>query len=85
MPLRFVWGVKDIDDGDFLDPGDRGLIRFDPSFDVSSADAQRWMLRFCQQLRKQKFYKYVKQIKRFFSLLSCLLSFDHEWHRQSQD
>ena len=57
MPLRFVWGVKDVDDGDYLDPGDRGLIRFDPTFDVSSADAQRWMLRFCQQLRKQKFYK----------------------------
>ena len=59
MPLRFVWGVQDVDDGDYLDPGDRGLIRYDESFDVSSADAQRWMLRFCQQLRKQKFYRFV--------------------------
>ena len=59
MPLRFVWGVQDVDEGDYLDPGDRGLIRYDESFDVSSADAQRWMLRFCQQLRKQKFYRFV--------------------------
>jgi hypothetical protein len=34
MPLRFVWGVKDIDDGDYLDPSDRGLIQFDETFDV---------------------------------------------------
>ena len=57
MPLRFVWGIQQIDDGDYLDPGDRGQIYYDKTFDVSSTDAQRWMLRFCQQLRKQKFYK----------------------------
>jgi len=52
-----VWGVVEKDDGDYLDPGDRGEVEFDKRFDMSSADSQRWMLKFCQQLRKQSFYQ----------------------------
>jgi hypothetical protein len=38
MPLRFVWGVRDVDDGDYLDPGDRGGLHYDRSFDVTSGE-----------------------------------------------
>ena len=52
MPLRFVWGVEAIDNGDFLDPGDKGRMVADERFDLSSSEAQRWMLSFCKELRR---------------------------------
>lgn len=57
MPLRFVWGIKAVDSGDYLNPGSRGDLQLDPDFDISSTDSQRWMLRFCEQVRKQPFFK----------------------------
>lgn len=57
MPLRFIWGIQPLDEGSYLDPGSRGKMVLDPEFDISSTDSQRWMLRFCQQVRKQPFYK----------------------------
>ena len=41
MPLRFVWGIKPLDQGDFLDPQSKGKIAYDKSFDISSTDSQR--------------------------------------------
>ena len=29
MPLRFVWGIKPLDQGDFLDPQSKGKIAYD--------------------------------------------------------
>ena len=52
MPLRFVWGVEAVDNGDFLDPGDKGRMVADERFDLSSSEAQRWMLSFCKELRR---------------------------------
>ena len=52
MPLRFVWGVEAVDNGDFLDPGDKGRMVPDERFDLSSSEAQRWMLSFCKELRR---------------------------------
>ena len=56
MPLRFIWGVKPVDNGDYLNPGDKGQLEMDHSFDISSSEAQRWMLKFCEDMRKQLFY-----------------------------
>ena len=57
MPLRFIWGIKPADQGSYLDPASKGQIEYDPTFDISSTDSQRWMLRFCEQVRKQPFFK----------------------------
>ena len=57
MPLRFIWGIKAQDDGDYLDPSSKGRVTYDPQFDISNTDSQRWMLRFCEQVRKQPFFK----------------------------
>ena len=57
MPLRFIWGIQPLDKGSYLDPGSKGDLILDSEFDISSTDSQRWMLRFCQQVRKQTFYK----------------------------
>ncbi|KAK0169992.1 hypothetical protein PV328_010611 [Microctonus aethiopoides] len=56
LPLRFVWGVKPIDNGDYLDPSSRGELIWDETFDISSQKSQIWLQKFCQNLRTQSFY-----------------------------
>ena len=58
MPLRFVWGPVSQDTGNHLNPADRGNLLLDPDFDISSREAQSWMYKFCNSIKKQPFYKY---------------------------
>ena len=44
MPLRFVWGIQPLDEGDYLDPASKGEISYDKSFDISSTDSQRFVV-----------------------------------------
>jgi hypothetical protein len=75
MPLRFIWGIKPVDYGNYLDPSSKGILEYDSEFDVSSTDSQRWMLRFCEQVRKQPFYKHT-----LGPLLSnCFMETFKEW------
>ncbi|KAF5283571.1 hypothetical protein FQR65_LT13826 [Abscondita terminalis] len=57
LPLRFVWGVLPVDNGNYLDPQSLGTLQLDPDFDVSSNESQLWLLNFCKQIRKQSFYQ----------------------------
>ncbi|KAG7206137.1 hypothetical protein KM043_003529 [Ampulex compressa] len=57
LPLRFVWGVKPVDNGDYLDPDTRGSPEWDDTFDVSNPKSQMWLEKFCQNLRIQPFYR----------------------------
>lgn len=57
MPIRFVWGVKAIDDGNYLDPTSRGNLHLDASFNVSAPESQVWLLEFCHSLKQQPFYQ----------------------------
>lgn len=57
MPLRFVWGVEAIDDGNHLIPSSKGTLHLGKSLNLSSADAQLWMLDFCKKLKQQSFYQ----------------------------
>ncbi|KAJ8986210.1 hypothetical protein NQ317_009916 [Molorchus minor] len=57
LPLRFVWGVTPIDNGDYLDPSNLGSLVLDPTFDMSSPESQDWLRNFCQNLRQQSFYQ----------------------------
>lgn len=57
LPLRFVWGVLPIDNGNHLDPQSRGHLQFDPTFDVSGPESQVWLRQFCRRLRQQSFYQ----------------------------
>ena len=59
MPLRFVFGAVARDNGDHFNPGDRGSVVMDPEFDMSSKEAQSWMFRLCNDLKKQPWYKYT--------------------------
>ncbi|KAK4871478.1 hypothetical protein RN001_015602 [Aquatica leii] len=57
LPLRFVWGILPVDNGNYLDPQSLGTLELDPDFDVSRKDSQLWLLNFCRQIRKQSFYQ----------------------------
>lgn len=57
MPIRFVWGVESIDNGNYLDPTSRGKLQLDPSFNVSAPESQVWLLEFCRNLKQQPFYQ----------------------------
>lgn len=57
LPLRFIWGVLPIDNGDHLDPSNLGSITLDPNFDMSTPESQVFLKDFCENLRKQPFYE----------------------------
>jgi len=57
MPLRFVWGILPIDNGNYLNPTARGNLVLDTKFNISSVLSQKWLLSFCKNLKKQSFYQ----------------------------
>lgn len=57
MPLRFVFGVNPVDNGDHLDPSSKGTPDWDKTFDISNEKSQQWLAKFCQNLRAQPFYR----------------------------
>nr|CAD7205354.1 unnamed protein product [Timema douglasi] len=59
LPLRFVWGILPMDNGNYLDPSSRGTLVYDSSFDMAAPESQKWLLKFCHRLRNQPFYQPV--------------------------
>lgn len=57
LPIRFIWGIKPEDTGDYLDPMSRGKIQLDDTFNVSAPESQVWLLQFCKSLKLQPFYQ----------------------------
>lgn len=55
--MRFVWGIKPVDNGDYLNPYYRGSWEPDETFDVSTPESQLWLQKFCRNLRAQPFYR----------------------------
>lgn len=57
LPIRIVFGIVPQDNGNHLDPYDRGSLNFDSKFDLSSQRSQVWLLEFCRDIRLQSFQK----------------------------
>uniref|UniRef100_A0A8C6V1Q6 Protein dispatched homolog 1 n=1 Tax=Neogobius melanostomus TaxID=47308 RepID=A0A8C6V1Q6_9GOBI len=55
MPITIIWGVIPVDDGDPLNPKNKGKLILDGTFNIASPAAQLWILNFCQKLRNQSF------------------------------
>uniref|UniRef100_H2SEW5 Protein dispatched homolog 1 n=1 Tax=Takifugu rubripes TaxID=31033 RepID=H2SEW5_TAKRU len=55
MPITIIWGVMPVDNGDPLNPKNKGKLMLDSSFNIASPAAQLWILNFCQKLRNQSF------------------------------
>ena len=57
LPLRFVWGVRAEDTGNYLDPASKGSLVLDSSFNVAAPESQRWLAEFCRSIRNEPFYQ----------------------------
>nr|XP_057946457.1 protein dispatched homolog 1 [Doryrhamphus excisus]XP_057946465.1 protein dispatched homolog 1 [Doryrhamphus excisus]XP_057946475.1 protein dispatched homolog 1 [Doryrhamphus excisus]XP_057946484.1 protein dispatched homolog 1 [Doryrhamphus excisus]XP_057946491.1 protein dispatched homolog 1 [Doryrhamphus excisus]XP_057946501.1 protein dispatched homolog 1 [Doryrhamphus excisus]XP_057946507.1 protein dispatched homolog 1 [Doryrhamphus excisus] len=55
MPIAIIWGVTAVDNGDPLNPKNKGKLMLDSSFNIASPASQLWILNFCQKLRNQSF------------------------------
>lgn len=55
MPITIIWGVTPVDNGDPLNPKNKGKLTLDTSFNISSPASQKWIINFCQKLRNQSF------------------------------
>ncbi|XP_060948001.1 protein dispatched homolog 1 [Limanda limanda] len=55
MPITIIWGVTPLDNGDNLNPKNKGKLMLDNTFNISSPASQLWILNFCQRLRNQTF------------------------------
>ncbi|KAI3363616.1 hypothetical protein L3Q82_001246 [Scortum barcoo] len=55
MPITIIWGVTPVDNGDPLNPKNKGKLMLDGSFNIASPASQLWILNFCQKLRNQSF------------------------------
>lgn len=59
MPLTIVWGVENVDNGDKLNPYNKGTVQYDKNFNPSTQQAQIWLRHFCSSLREAGFYRKV--------------------------
>lgn len=75
LPLRFVWGIMPVDNGDYLDPRTRGTLVYDGTFDMAAPESQQWLLHFCQHLRNQSFYQKMLGPQ----LPNCFITFFKSW------
>lgn len=85
MPLRWIWGIKAIDNGNHMDPASTGHLVFDDTFSISDPNSQQWLLEFCSKLKAQAFYQktlgpllpncFIETFKKYMSR-SCFNSFD---------
>ncbi|XP_074471914.1 protein dispatched homolog 1 [Sebastes fasciatus] len=55
MPITIIWGVMPVDNGDPLNPKNKGKLMLDSTFNIASPASQLWILNFCQKLRNQSF------------------------------
>ncbi|XP_034018781.1 protein dispatched homolog 1 [Thalassophryne amazonica] len=55
MPITIIWGVTPVDNGDPLNPKNKGKLMLDSSFNIASPASQLWILNFCQKMRNQSF------------------------------
>lgn len=79
FPITVVWGVLATDNGDPLDPYNKGSLTYDPEFDLTSPSAQQWILDFCSRLRRSDFYLNSPGLQ----LTDCFLeNFVHRWMKQ---
>jgi len=81
LPLRFVFGINPVDNGDYLDPTNKGTPDWDETFDISDEESQMWLNKFCQNLRSQPFYRstqgplltncFIEPLQKWISQRTC--------------
>ncbi|XP_048841933.1 protein dispatched homolog 1 [Brienomyrus brachyistius] len=80
MPVIIIWGVTPVDNGDPLNPKNKGKLTLDSTFNIASPTSQMWILNFCQKLRNQSFIH--QSDKQDFT--SCFMETFKQW-MENQD
>ncbi|KAL4630543.1 hypothetical protein GN956_G15873 [Arapaima gigas] len=80
MPITIIWGVIPVDNGDPLNPKNKGKLTLDSTFNIASPTSQMWILNFCQKLRNQSFIQ--QSDKQDFT--SCFMETFKQW-MENQD
>ena len=55
IDIHIVWGVKALDNGNWLDPRDHGWLVQDKHFDLTQPNTVQWLADFCDVIRNQSF------------------------------
>ncbi|KAG1661724.1 Protein dispatched 1 [Nymphon striatum] len=79
MPIRIIWGVLPVDNGDYFDPFNKGDLVFDDTFNISAKSSQKFLLNLCQDLRKQSFFRPTIG----FHLSDCFIETFKSWMNRS--
>ena len=56
FPINLIWGIKAMDNGDQFNPDDPGFLTWDEGFDMTTSQAQIWILKLINHLKKQPFF-----------------------------
>uniref|UniRef100_H3CKF8 Protein dispatched homolog 1 n=1 Tax=Tetraodon nigroviridis TaxID=99883 RepID=H3CKF8_TETNG len=75
VPITIIWGVTPVDNGDPLNPKNTGKLVLDTSFNITSPQAQLWILNFCQKLRNQSFVFQSEEQ----DFISCFIETFKQW------
>ncbi|XP_002807759.4 protein dispatched homolog 1 isoform X1 [Callithrix jacchus] len=80
MPITVIWGVSPEDNGNPLNPKNKGKLTLDSSFNIASPASQAWILHFCQKLRNQTFFYQTDEQ----DFTSCFIETFKQW-MENQD
>ncbi|XP_014345484.1 protein dispatched homolog 1 [Latimeria chalumnae] len=80
MPITIIWGISPEDNGDPLNPKNKGQLNLDNSFNIANPASQAWILNFCQKLRNQTFYHQTDEQ----DFTSCFIETFKQW-MENQD
>ncbi|KAL9981002.1 hypothetical protein ACROYT_G009654 [Oculina patagonica] len=57
LEVELIWGIKPTDNGNHLNPDDKGTLEFDDNFgDLFTPDSQTFLRSLCQSVEKQSFF-----------------------------
>ncbi|XP_039253866.2 protein dispatched homolog 1-like [Styela clava] len=85
MPVTIIFGITPTDNGNPLDPDNRGNLVFSQYFNMSDPRSQSWLLQFCKKIQEQDFYKstgddyqdfrmcFIEAFKKWMDSVACLV------------
>ncbi|KAM4663556.1 protein dispatched homolog 2 [Discoglossus pictus] len=80
MPIKLIWGILPVDNGDHLNPKTNGTLVTDATFTIRNAEDQKWLMELCQRVRNQSFF-YSDQEKK---PNICFMEDFHRWMESRQ-
>ena len=74
LQLQFPFGIKGKDNGNILDPDDRGHLEFDGRFEVLRPGSQQWLADFCAELLDDELTFQAERYRCFFDVVADVVT-----------